>query len=125
MTKGLTQRCVLCGRARPKGDENWVVRKEKSLTGADLEAAVCPSCRIGNREDAEEHEPGTCSGEYAGPDAWKAICEEEYCHESWSCWLKECVEDWQENHSTDDCDCSHCTYGHHDSTLRKPEKVAT
>jgi hypothetical protein len=120
--------CAHCGRPFPKGTYQsaarpgtWSVHDVPHNDGTVRTVAVCPPCRVGVRIP-EVHEPGSCSGHYAGADAYIAECEERDCNDRWACWDKKCVEGWQDEHYEDYCGCSNCIDGHHNTKMIQPKQ---
>jgi len=127
-TATVTAHCAHCGREFPNGTyqsaeqerKAWSVHDVPHNDGTIRTVAVCPPCRFGSGP-SEQHEPGTCSGRYTAADAYIAECKEWRCKGRWACWIKECVEEWQEEHYEEHDECGDCN-GHHNTKLIAPKQ---
>lgn len=112
--------CMTCtsriepGEAKAKG---WLVDEYPTPGGTPLKVVICFPCRQKtNTAEAAERKPcgGTCKGDYAHPDGWRAICTWlGHCEESWSCWDENCVREWAAEHDEPhDCETCHQPVDH-------------
>lgn len=103
--------------------EGWLVDEFPTAGGVPVKVAICFSCRFKTDVEAPaERKPcgGTCKGDYAHLDGWRAVCTWlGHCAESWSCWDENCVREWAAEHD-EPGECGTCHQDTwHDVTVKR------